>query len=311
MAQARIFWTFKEKELLIKQSARLMFNAQADSPVMALRASMAALPKDRQRDPLRVVESKMPWFRSWFDEELRKLQLEAQLNSKQDNEAREKQQAADAKRAAEAAAAAARLAEQAPPTPQPTAPEKPHPNGHAMNGHAMNGAAVERDAVNDPPPTKIEHRFQSLRAMFVDELASVFVEAALKAMGSTQFGEQFVRIAAADEAESTTAPQPPQRIVFQRTTTVRKPAILIVGLRGGQKTEIQRDYGAHFDLRFVGSDESKDQLRSMTEKADTTIVMTDFISHSHEDIVKARSSSYIPRSGGMTQLRSTLAGLAQ
>ena len=49
----------------------------------------------------------------------------------------------------------------------------------------------------------------------------------------------------------------------------------------------------------------------MTEKAETTIVMTDFISHSHEDIVKARSSNYIPRSGGMTQLRSTLAGLAQ
>ena len=256
MAQGRVHWKYEEKERLVKYSARLVFAGQVESPVQGLRAAQAVLSEDRRRDAVQLIESKNEWFRPWFDEELRKLRADAVVKAKEELEAKAKQQASDAKKAAEAAAEQAPPAQPTPsPIAQPVAQETPrHLNGAPVNGSShdgMNGAAATAE-VPTPAATKFEHHFQSLRSLLVDELASVFVEAALKAMGSTQFGEQYVRIARADEADESMRPQPPQRIVFQRQSpTVRKPGVLIVGLKGGQKTEIQRDYGKHFDLRFV------------------------------------------------------------
>lgn len=48
----------------------------------------------------------------------------------------------------------------------------------------------------------------------------------------------------------------------------------------------------------------------MTEQADTTIAVVDFLGHSHTDIIKARCKHYIESTGGMTALRQQLARLA-
>jgi hypothetical protein len=88
-----------------------------------------------------------------------------------------------------------------------------------------------------------------------------------------------------------------------------KPSALIVGLRGGQLEEIRRDFGEQFDLRFFTVDENKDKLRHMCEQVDHAIAVTDFISHSHEDIMKSRSRHYVRSNGGITRLKEVLKGL--
>lgn len=282
--EPRVRWHDDERRFLAERAALLIFNGEAGSPLHAIRAAQLQLHPSRRRDMEQAGAAKLPWFHAALSAELAKLREQAG------------QEEAVKQEAAKQAAA-------------PT----PHLNG-AASAETL-AEPVETPVVEAQPPgvpepvnraaTDLGHAFVNLRAMLVDELASVFVEAAFKAMGSAQFGgEPHVRIT---EPEPNTTAQP--RVVFQRPNTVRKPAVLVVGLKGSQKTEIQRDYGGCLDLRFIGSDESKDQLRAMTEKAETTVIMSDFISHSHEDIVKARSKHYIKRSGGLTQLRDALAGL--
>jgi hypothetical protein len=270
MQRINVHWKAHEREIVAKLGAQAFRNGEVSSPLQALHAGQVGLDEDRKRPNVHSVGEKSSdgWFRPAFTKELTRLREQ------------EEQQQAERQEATTNATA----------IPEPvTAAEPPR----------LNGASVESVST---VAADIGQAFLNLRAMLVDELASVFVEAALKAIGSTQFGEQHVRL--------TDAGSEHQRIVFQRTPTVRKPGILVVGLKGAQKSEIIRDYSARFDLRFIGSDESKDQLRAMTEKAETTVVMTDFISHSHEDIVKARSPNYVRSPGGMTQLRETLASLA-
>ena len=271
-ARPKVFWTKEEQDILLKRSAELIFKAERGSPLQALLAAQEALPEIRRRPNLKQVGgAKMPWFTPGLQKELTKLKQKADK---------------EAQAAAQAAAAPVE------PVAAPT-----HLNG---NGHAH--AAVE--PVQHHVATEIGQAFLNLRAMLVDELASVFVEAALKAIGSTQFGEQ--QVALQDAVNGA-----PRRIVFKRPNgAVRKPGILIAGIKDSQRNEIIRDYGQHFDLRFISIDQSKDQLRSMAEGAETTIAMTDHLSHSHVDIVKARSPNPIYSPGGLTQLRETLAGLA-
>ena len=292
-------WNPQERQQVAEAGAKAFRNGEVSHPLGALHAGQAFLPKDRQRPSVHTVgeNSSDAWFRPMFTEELRKLR-----------EAEERQKIEEAKEVERAKLAAA-LAQATPPTEPQAVAETVHMNGHAHNGHNGHAYDVEtantgRDNPAPAPANRLGEAFVNLRALLVDELASIFVEAGLKAIGSSHFGEQYVQLTKPTE-------EVPGRVVFKRSVGApRKPDILVVGLKGGQKTEIQRDYGAHFDLRFIGSDESKDQLRSMTEKASTTIVMTDFIGHSHEDIVKARSSHYLRQSGVITQLRETLAGLA-
>lgn len=272
-ATRRVFWKPHEQDIIVKRSAELIFKGERGSPLQAMMAAQEVLPEDRRRPNLQQVgAAKMPWFHPALQKELAKL----------------KQKAEKAEKEAQAAAQAA------------AAPVEPVAAPTHLNGNAH--AAVE--PVQHHVATEIGQAFLNLRAMLVDELASVFVEAALKAIGSTQFGEQ--QVALQDAVNGA-----PRRIVFKRPNgAVRKPGILIAGIKDSQRNEIIRDYGQHFDLRFISIDQSKDQLRSMAEGAETTIAMTDHLSHSHVDIVKARSPNPIYSPGGLTQLRETLAGLA-
>jgi hypothetical protein len=165
--------------------------------------------------------------------------------------------------------------------------------------------------VAPPPPTA--DLWQLLRARLVDEVASVVAEGALKAV------TMVIR-----QMQPAAEPEPPdpstvrgnielmrRELARANPAAPRKPSVLVVGLKGSNKSEIEAGFGRTFDLRFIDSEQSKDQLRLMAEKADTTVVMTDFISHSHTDIVKSRAPKYHLQSGGMTSLRATLMTLGQ
>lgn len=161
----------------------------------------------------------------------------------------------------------------------------------ASNGH--DSAPPER------LPAALPHALMNLRSLLVDELASIFVEAALKAMGSGLLGQQHVELAGdADE-----------RRVVVRPADKSRPSVLVVGLRGQQHIEIEKRFLRLLDLRFVSPSESKDKLRDEADRAEMAVVMTDHLPTSQQDIVKARTRHYIPLAGGIHQLRESLQGL--
>lgn len=139
----------------------------------------------------------------------------------------------------------------------------------------------------------------ALRERVVQEIASIVVEGIQRGLGSVKLS--------APPAEEPVKVTPVPFALEPRKG--RPPSVLVVGLRGGQAPQIKAEFGSKLDLRFCSSDNSKDQLRAMTEQADTTIAFVDFLSHSHTDIIKARSKHYIESAGGMTSLRQHLSKL--
>lgn len=306
---SKVFWTYEEKTLLVERAARALRNVEASSSLQALRlAQDEVLPEHRRRNLISMGHSaENEWFHAMLAAELQ----------------RQREQAALAAKAAEAEAAAKAAEAQAATAPEEPAPVEAQPVNDSdvagtsyatpllakqlasrMNGHAVphaDPATATPAAVSDG----VASAYMNLRGMLVDELASVFLEAMLKAIGSGLLTHGETPQVQVSESHGI------QRLRI--APKVRKPSVLIVGVldkKGGGKDMLEREYGDRFDLRFIGAQENKDQLRSMTEKADTTVLLTDSISHSHQDIVKARAVKYVFCPGGMTSLRQTLNGLA-
>ena len=150
-----------------------------------------------------------------------------------------------------------------------------------------------------PAPAPVEAKemvSDALRPILVDWLAGIFKEALVSA----------VREIAGAEHKFATISMTPSKLETVLNGVLKKPSVLVAGLRGAQKQVIIAEFGHVIDLRFYESDKSKDQLRAMAEQADVSIAFTDFLSHSHCDIMEARSKQYIAAGGGMTQLKDTI-----
>lgn len=170
---------------------------------------------------------------------------------------------------------------------------------------AREAAAVAPEPLMSPAiPTVasvLASPWAALREHLVQEIAGIVAEGVMRGLENVKL---LAPQAPAGERE-------PRHVPFVAGPAKhRPPSVLVVGLRGGQVPQIQAEFGTQLDLRFCGADESKDQLRSMTEKAETTVAFVDFLSHSHTDIIRARSKHVVLSSGGMTALRQNLARLA-
>lgn len=186
---------------------------------------------------------------------------------------------------------AAKAAADAQAEPTPVAPATPEPTTVVEPAAPTLAAALGRP-------------WAQLREHLVQEVAGIVAEGILRGLES-------VRLSAPQQQPSSDQPEPRVHVPFvAEPAKERPPSVLVVGLRGGQVPQIEADFRGRLDLRFCGADDSKDRLRSMTERADTTVAFVDFLSHSHTDIIKARARHYIETAGGMTSLRKTLADLA-
>lgn len=143
-----IRWTPEEKQQVAQEAARATHSGGISSPLQALHAGQAVLSEDRKRPSIHTVGDKSG--DAWFRPAYTK-----ELAKLRDE-----------------------VKETATPRPVPAdLIEAPRLNGNALK--SMKG---------QPVATEIGQAFLNLRAMLVDELASVFVEAALKAISSTPFG---------------------------------------------------------------------------------------------------------------------------
>jgi len=72
----------------------------------------------------------------------------------------------------------------------------------------------------------------------------------------------------------------------------------------GHQPEVLRKAlnGIPVKLRFWRADDSLQQLKEMATQAEVAIGMVDFMNHSAEDVMKARSPHYIRQNGGVERM---------
>lgn len=82
----------------------------------------------------------------------------------------------------------------------------------------------------------------------------------------------------------------------------RKPRVLIVGLLNQQAQDMERALGELLSLDFVKV-EHANTLEDKARNADLVVLMTKFISHQHQDIVRGVNEHIVYRNGGVTELK--------
>jgi hypothetical protein len=280
-----IYWTRDEKAAIANKAGQLLVSLEASGPRDALlKAQKLVLPANRQRDI-----AAMTMVKDWFPDALQQARVVAQ---------RERDEAIIKAQAEAAAAAAAPAAEPAAPAAEPDQAPTAAPV-----------AALAPSPIAGPVASIFNSSmWLNLRSQLVNEIAGIVSEGVLRGLEAVKLGgAQPAQAPQGVSEESTMRPHVP---FVRESRPPKNPSVLVVGLKGGQVPLIEADFGAKLDLRFCGAHESKDQLRSMVDKADTTVAFVDFLSHSHTDIIKARTHHYVESHGGMTSLREKLAQLA-
>ena len=293
----RVRWHSDEQEALCMEAARLITDMKAGGPREALLlAQKNVLAPHRHRK----IYS-MTGVSSWYPEGLRAAMTKQRSEPKM----------------AAAVAELAKINEDiAAQTPEPTPPVQhglPRPEVETERGNTLPqqiAAAVPADLVmrsaGEDLASHLSGLWRGVRERLVQEVSNIFVEGIHRGIHRITLAQP--------EAEVTTAAVPTPETLRTAFPGVpvppkRNQSVLVVGLKGDQPDHIRAEFAEKLDLRFCSSDQSKDQLRAMTSAADVTVVVTDFISHSHEDIIKARSKRFIKSAGGITRLKQELARL--
>ncbi|MBF3779525.1 hypothetical protein ISG18_12595 [Burkholderia pseudomallei] len=82
----------------------------------------------------------------------------------------------------------------------------------------------------------------------------------------------------------------------------RKPRVLVVGLVRQQEDDVSRALGELFRFDYARV-EHADNLEEKARGADLVVLMTKFISHKHQDIVRRVNEHIVYRNGGVTELK--------
>ena len=93
-----------------------------------------------------------------------------------------------------------------------------------------------------------------------------------------------------------------------RTERPQLRRVLVAGLLPAQAEEVSQEFKGRLDLRFWGSNESHDLLRSAVRQCDVAIGMTDFMSHPADACMKSLAARYVRHSGGIKRLKDVLQG---
>lgn len=121
---------------------------------------------------------------------------------------------------------------------------------------------------------------------------------------------ELVELVEVEELEKKKPASPPQvkSIVSAPPALKKSLNITIVGLKPGQAHMIKSEF-KFIKLRFIPSDAGRgSKLKDLAKTNDYVVQMTDFLSHSVTDTIKAANSNgnWVYISGGMTKLREKL-----
>jgi len=100
----------------------------------------------------------------------------------------------------------------------------------------------------------------------------------------------------------------PAPVIDEPSSKKKKlPKRLIVGLIAEQKHSIKSEFKDVYDLRFHNaSDDSTQVLQERCANVDEVILMTKFINHKHQDLVKKSGAPFSFCNGGVSELQKML-----
>jgi hypothetical protein len=81
--------------------------------------------------------------------------------------------------------------------------------------------------------------------------------------------------------------------------------VIVVGLLPVQTNEVQKEFGAYYDLRFFHSNTPVPQIRESMKNVDFAIMMTNFVSHSTQSAMRSHPG-FIYCNGNSTALKMAL-----
>jgi hypothetical protein len=92
-----------------------------------------------------------------------------------------------------------------------------------------------------------------------------------------------------------------------KITKEKQPVVLITNLLPVQASEISKDFGRKFNLKFWSPDDGYSTLKSLCYNADKIIGMTDFMDHSTDKLIsQINLNSYKRLSGGVSSIKKFL-----
>jgi hypothetical protein len=287
----KVFWNDAERETLARLTATEMTEGRQPSHLKALIVAQMALPEERRR--ILHTVSDMPWLKPAVAAHRRGL-----LAPRPPPRSPVISTAPPTAAVLPAAQAAT-----FPTVPAPITSSNgfrhetttTHPGGTSTPA-SPSPAELAFDALQAQEAQALTQSLRALRAPLVSVLAGIFRDALAQAL------QALPEVPGADPAKH----QP----FGTRTARPTLPTVLVAGLKGAQKTIIETEFGHLFNLRFYGSDESKDHLRTLATQSTFAVAVTDFLSHSQTDIMRDRSQHYVPAGGGLSSLRQALVNLA-
>lgn len=173
-----------------------------------------------------------------------------------------------------------------------------------------------QDQIGDMHDT-MEERFQAtindveklleqnrLLLRYIDELKMLTttkmdaMQASIDMLGHTPDPEIEAQVAKVIEAPAVAKAPVPQ---------AKRKTVVIISLLPGQQAEIEREFKECFNLRMFTADQTASRsFEGSVKGCDYAIVMTKFVSHKAEDVLKAAGVQITRVTGGMTMLRNKL-----
>lgn len=90
---------------------------------------------------------------------------------------------------------------------------------------------------------------------------------------------------------------------------MRRRKILVVGLLGIQEQAIIKEFGKHFDFKFLDSNSTSKRIRENASNADSVCLMIGFINHSIYNVIKDATKHITHINGTVTDLKRVLTGM--
>lgn len=324
----RVVWTPEEKYAIAKEVARLQ-KAQPHLSIMsAVRLAQEVLPEKRRR----LVQIQTRHHIPWIDDLL--AQARTEVDSEVDTESQKVQQ--------QVTPQPADPAQSEPAETSTTTNESRQAGMLTQLGDLAQQAVMlaqhpEFASTSQLLDILMQRIGQTFKSMLLDVLSSDEMKAILMDVRSPTSAEQSAAavltpvrpgsasahaqtfstggpapLSALQATEADVQPvvtrqrQPETAKAAAKQTAPRLKRVLVMGLIPNQIQEVANEFKGALDMRFWRTDQSANLLKSLSKQVDQTVIMTDFIAHSHEGLIKNSGVPYVRQPGGITKLKDTL-----
>lgn len=181
----------------------------------------------------------------------------------------------------------------------------PEPEKVAQSQPEVKSIAADDIPEPCPEPAPAVSTSPSLETALITAIVGVVKPMIMDILQSPQFSMALHQAFVQSSVMPKSTPLNPEYFITPEPVREIKPKVLIVGLLPQQAQEIQQLYGKRYDLRIFDSNVTSDKIRSLMPHCERAIVMTKFISHRVQDVLRGHAG-FTHCNGSVTALKELL-----